>query len=383
MFYCNICRKYIWDAVSFELHIQGRTHMMMRQLVEEGYVLRANMIRQEAKIEEQLKQNEIDRRSRDHKIPKGRREFCTMCGFYSFRHSNIHRKTNGHMKLKAFLHPRCSDCFIEFPNRIDFDNHLLTPVHMKKAHANKSDKLERRKNALIIRTEEDELKDVNYVRVINKENETVNKDEGAEKAINTEDALKNAQIGVTEIEDYEEKRDSTVEVNTASEPENVILDVKEDEEVPIDIKKRIPQYNCNRPIGSSQIHHLDCFECYICNRFFDTERTAEVHTCTVTHHRNFVNFLVDKSNETKFAQRCKEKKPEDIFNAPIETKNGNDIYDPCEDIGENEKSYAVDEIVNANIQILDGNVVVMQYIPDPVVPATIEPKFELKNCETI
>lgn len=89
----------------------------------------------------------------------------------------------------------------------------------------------------------------------------------------------------------------------AAEADDIILDFEDGDEIPPEVDGRIPKYNCNRQIGSSLIHKLDCYECYICGRFFDNEKTSEIHTRTVTHHRNFVKFLNEKANDTKISQK--------------------------------------------------------------------------------
>lgn len=81
------------------------------------------------------------------------------------------------------------------------------------------------------------------------------------------------------------------------------MDYEDGDEIPTEVDGRIPKYNCSRQVGSSLIHKLDCYECYVCGRFFDTEKTSEIHTRTVTHHRNFVKFLNEKANDTKIAQK--------------------------------------------------------------------------------
>lgn len=183
MFYCHMCKKHMWDATSFENHVKGRTHLMMREGVEESYRLKANMIRQEAKIEEQLKSIELERLKRMGKAGKGnfRREYCTMCDLNFYGHLTAHRKTDGHLNLKKFLHPKCLDCSLEFPNRIDFDGHILSPEHMKRAFITKSNKPEKRKNQLTIYTEEDELKDLKEEKdEKKKEKKTTDADESME-----------------------------------------------------------------------------------------------------------------------------------------------------------------------------------------------------------
>jgi hypothetical protein len=125
----------MYDAVSFENHLKGRTHQMMKEGIEESYRLRANMIRQEAKIAEQLKSIELDRLKRLGKKIHGSnqiREYCTMCDLNFHGHLTTHRKSDDrHLSLKKFLHPRCDDCDIEFHNRSEFDDHLLSPGHLK------------------------------------------------------------------------------------------------------------------------------------------------------------------------------------------------------------------------------------------------------------
>jgi len=134
MFYCHLCKKDMWDSTSFENHIKGRTHMMMREGIEESYRLKANMIRQEAKIAEQLKMIELDRLKRMGKSKAGGpREYCTMCDLNFHGHLSAHRKSEGHLALKQFLHPKCTECNKEFPTRIEYDTHLLLPEHSKKA----------------------------------------------------------------------------------------------------------------------------------------------------------------------------------------------------------------------------------------------------------
>lgn len=311
----------MWDATSFENHVKGRTHLMMREGVEESYRLKANMIRQEAKIEEQLKSIELERLKRMGKAGKGnlRREYCTMCDLNFYGHLTAHRKTDGHLNLKKFLHPRCLDCAQEFPNRIDFDGHILSPEHMKKAFLTKASKPEKRKNQLTIYTEEDETKDLKEEKD-DKKKEKKPTPAAGEEAMETDEAAAAATVADGEVkkengeEEAEEEKETTVEevkegeegekaVEPVAEADDIILDFEEGDEIPPEVDGRIPKYNCSRQIGSSLIHKLDCYECYICGRFFDTEKTSEIHTRTVTHHRNFVKFLNEKANDTKISQK--------------------------------------------------------------------------------
>lgn len=365
-----MCKKHMWDAASFENHVKGRTHMMMKDGVEESYRLRANMIRQEAKIEEQLKTIELERLKRMGKGSKGnpRREYCTMCDLHFFGNLSSHRKTDGHLQLKKFLHPRCGECAQEFSNRIDYDTHLLMPEHMKKAFVTRANKPERRKNALVVYTAEDELKDLKEEKEVRKkaaaakkvaaaaaaaaagageggdEKEGGTKVEGGASAAAATNADGTPADEPMDEEDDDDDDDEKAAVDgdggdapnkssegaggdddetgadanaedadktTASgaadasmaEAEDVILDYSDGDDVPCEVEGKIPKYNCHRQIGFSMLHKLDCFECHLCGRFFDTERTAEIHSRTMTHHRNFVKFLNDKSNDTKIAEK--------------------------------------------------------------------------------
>lgn len=327
MFYCHMCKKHMWDATSFENHVKGRTHLMMREGVEESYRLKANMIRQEAKIEEQLKSIELERLKRMGKAGKGnfRREYCTMCDLNFYGHLTAHRKTDGHLNLKKFLHPKCLDCSLEFPNRIDFDGHILSPEHMKRAYITKANKPEKRKNQLTIYTEEDEIKDLKEEKEEKKKekkpadaDESMETDEVAAVKVEVKTETENGDataaatvVGVVapdekevttdDVKETEESEEKVVE--PVAEPDDIILDYEDGDEIPTEVDGRIPKYNCNRQVGISLIHKLDCYECYVCGRFFDTEKTSEIHTRTVTHHRNFVKFLNEKANDTKIAQK--------------------------------------------------------------------------------
>lgn len=109
--------------------------------------------------------------------------------------------------------------------------------------------------------------------------EVENKDEenksevGADKAVEEDD---NEQL---------EEKDEKPEI----EP---ILDYSEGDEIVAEIETKIPKYNCKRAVGVSLITKLTCFECRLCNKYFDTDVTSEIHSRTFNHHRMFVR-LVD------------------------------------------------------------------------------------------
>lgn len=122
-----------------------------------------------------------------------------------------------------------------------------TRSHDKSPCQRRPDKLQRRKTALVIRTEEEELKDIRTVkRAIKKDDEA----DETEEAMETEENVK-------EIDEYDETKETEEtylqqyfyydeEVDNQTEPEDPTLDVTEDVEVPINIKSGIPKYDCKR-----------------------------------------------------------------------------------------------------------------------------------------
>lgn len=382
MFYCHLCKKHMWDAISFENHIKGRTHLMMREGIEESYRLKANMIRQEAKIAETLKSIELDRLKRMGKSGKrGMLEYCTMCDLSFHGHLSTHRKSEGHLQLKKFLHPKCGECIKEFPTRIEYDTHLLSPEHLTKA-AEKNTKVGDRKllQSLQILTEDEELKDVRppqkrKKKVVKVEEEGGVKKEGeeadGEKKENGEETAEGVEIKKEDEaeEDVDHEHDETKEGDATMEdakdgdeyeevplpidPEDCILDFNDCDEIPTEVEAKLPKYNWTRAVGAKLIKRLECIECRLCGRFFDTEKTAEVHTRTVYHHRNFLKFITEKSADSKIAQKRaaaaaeeverKRKRLEEaeaaektVEGEETPAEEGGDLYDPSEATGDDE-----------------------------------------------
>lgn len=376
MFYCHLCKKHMWDANSFENHIKGRTHLMMREGIEESYRLKANMIRQEAKIAEQLKSIELDRLKRMGKSKQRQLDYCTMCDLNFHGHISAHRKSDGHLQLKKFLHPKCIECNKEFATRIDYDSHLLAADHLIKA-AEKNTKVgERKRQTLPILTEEEELKDVRPPTKkkkkvaakkttaegeagaeVKKEGEAGEEAEGEEAEGEEAEVKKEGEEGADETkegEELNETQEGEEEIALPVDPEDCILDFHEGDDIPTEVDTRLPKYNWTRPVGTALITKLECFECSLCGKFFDTEKTVEVHSRTVTHHRNFLKFINEKASDTKIAQKRaaaaieeserKKRKLEEAEAAAngegekTEAAEGaeGDLYDPSEATGEEE-----------------------------------------------
>ena len=359
---------------------------MMKEGVEESYHLKANMLRQEAKIAEQLKSIEIERLKRLGKQIRAAnqvKEFCAMCSLEFYGHLSTHRKSDGHLELKKFLHPKCDDCNAEFHNRAEYDDHLLSPQHMKTCKNPPSYKSEEsRRNRLQILTEADEVQGLREEKP-KKEKKEVKEGEAADG----EKREENGQAMETEASEEDAKAEEEVDDKPEIEP---ILDFKDGDEIGPEIENKIPKYNCKRQVGFSLISQLVCFECRLCNKYFDTEATAEIHSRTFNHHRLFVKFLNEKANETKIAQkraaaaaaeeneRQKRIKLENETEATQEeaAKPSDELYDPTEATGDDDvKEEITDEAMN---QVAET--VLEKEEPAPIVEA---PKVEEKKPEPV
>lgn len=392
LFYCHMCMKHMWDSTSFENHIKGRSHQMMKEGIEESYRLRANMIRQEAKIMEQLKGIEIDRMKRMGKNLKAsnqHRDYCTMCDLHFYGNLSAHRKTDGHLNLKKFLHPRCTDCGIEYPNRTDFDDHLLSPEHMLKI-SKKASRFDKKKNQLTILTEADELPGLKPEKEKKPKVAEGEKTTDGEKGEAMETENGEGEAAGDEDGENKEATDDAEKPAAIEEPEDVILDFVEGFVVPVEVDSKIPKYNYLRPLAASMIAKLECYECRLCGRFFDTEKTAEIHSRTIYHYRQFVKFLNEKASETKIAQRRAEaaaeeeerRKRQKLEDEEAEqngtTENmdeGAELYDPSEATGDDEENTgaAADENVN-------GSTAANESIADEPAPVAEEPSVvEIKE----
>lgn len=370
--YCHMCDKHMYDATSFENHITGRTHRVMKESIEESYRMRATLLRQEARIAEQLKTIEIDRLKRMGKAKNysKMREYCPMCELFFYGHIIAHRRSDKHLDLKKFLHPKCDECELEFHNRTEYDDHLLSVVHMKncKTKPSKLD-IEKKAKQLVISTANDELLDIREETA--PKNKKKDKDAASsaakkseqnkpsatatESAENGEDAKPDSETAAEKPATDEGAADSKMdeevpedEIVKDEESEDCILDYKPGDEIAPEIDNKLPRYKKNRALGVSLIGKLECHECRICFKYFDNEATGEIHARTHSHYRAFIRFLNEKAQEVRIAQKraavaleeaeaakkqklaAEEKKSE---NGDAEKKDS-ELYDPSEATGE-------------------------------------------------
>lgn len=382
----------------------------MKEGVEESYRLRANMLRQEAKIAEQLKSIEIDRLKRLGKAIRAAnqiREYCAMCDLQFYGHLSTHRKSEGHLELKKFLHPKCDDCTTEFHNRTEYDDHLLSPIHMKTSKTPPSYKSEEsRKNRLQILTEADEIQGLREEKPKKEKKEPVEGEAAtAETEVKTEEGVEametDATAAQTEAEIKQEAEDAEEAEAQNDQPEvEPILDYSEGDEIGPEIESKIPKYNCKRQVGSTLISQLLCFECRLCNKYFDTEITAEIHSRTYNHHRLFVKFLNEKANETKIAQkraaaaaeeteRLKRIKLEvEVEATPAEEVPKSELYDPTEATGDDEpKEVLATESMDTSVSVAPAAIVAeapkaSEEIPAPEIKVEEAPAADLQVAVT-
>ncbi|XP_071653161.1 zinc finger protein on ecdysone puffs-like [Temnothorax longispinosus] len=109
------------------------------------------MMRHELRVAEEQRElslNNSKRRGKKVSVDFNVREYCTMCDLNFYGTLFTHRKSEKHQQLKTFLHPRCFPCLKEFPSRIEYDEHCLTPAHMKNAGSARNNKKNKKKDKL-------------------------------------------------------------------------------------------------------------------------------------------------------------------------------------------------------------------------------------------
>ncbi|XP_032676926.1 zinc finger protein on ecdysone puffs [Odontomachus brunneus] len=270
--FCHICNKHMWDGYSFENHLRGRAHQLMMEKLDESYKLKVDLMRHELRVAEEQRElslNNSKRRGKKVSVDFNVREYCTMCDLNFYGTLSTHRKSEKHQQLKTFLHPRCFPCLKEFPSRIEYDEHCLTPAHMKNAVQCEEQRKNKKKEKLAkgeaeVRSAEDEEKDVWH--------DTKN-----------------------------EKEDDAAE-------QEYITDITENMN---ETKFKIPSYKYCRQkqigVGKSMIKEVQGFYCERCRRFMLLADDMNAHLRSITHYRNF---LADVKSLTSNAAAAESKETE-------------------------------------------------------------------------
>ncbi|KMQ93989.1 zinc finger protein [Lasius niger] len=281
--FCHICNKHMWDGFSFENHLRGRAHQLMMEKLDESYKLKVDLMRHELRVAEEQRElslNNSKRRGKKVSVDFNVREYCTMCDLNFYGTLSTHRKSEKHQQLKIFLHPRCFPCLKEFPSRIEYDEHCLTPAHMKNAVQCEEQRKNKKKEKLAkgeaeIRTAEDEEKDVCH-------------DAKNEKEEDSEE-----QEYITDI------------------PENIS-----------EKKVKVPSYKYCRQnqifIGKSMVKEVQGFYCERCRRFMFLAEDMNAHLRSITHYRNFLAEVKLLTSNTSTTESKETEQTESEKNAEIQ-----------------------------------------------------------------
>ncbi|KAL4703614.1 hypothetical protein ACJJTC_006791 [Scirpophaga incertulas] len=282
---CHICNKSMWDALSFENHVRGRAHAIMMQKTAESYALTADTMRQEFKI------REIKRARRSGEKPT-RDFYCAMCDMYA-SDGAAHRTNPGHRKLKKYLHPPCTVCHLEMPNRIELEQHRLTPEHLKTIQDKQGQVPKPRPEVMVISTMNMEQL---YVREDRHrwrygEQWEDRRYEATDRANQPDAEIKQENEGEGETQtETEVKKEQSPELDS----ENTILDYKEGDDLSNVTKEMFPAYSTERGVGESFLAELACVQCKLCNKVLDDAATAQVHLRTWRHHQLFTRLLAER-----------------------------------------------------------------------------------------
>lgn len=312
LLHCHVCGKDMWDGESFEKHVRGRAHRQMLESLEESFHITVNILRENMRLAEEKKLIELNRAQRLNKKPAHKfdvESHCNMCDFKVLGKIMAHRKTDGHQRLKRFLHPNCVFCDKEFPSRMEWVEHRLTPEHL---------------------------------RALAKHLENKTKNDGAEI--------------VTE-EELDIDLDPIMEETVEHEDDYPILDLDDDMKA---FGSRVPAYRRDRALASKSLQAFTGFMCNICNVSFVDEELAQKHLKSLKHYQKFVETI-----RNKYQKMCKEREEKDKKEEATEAQNDNaeneeaettqelddsEMYDP-EDAGNEEETEQSEQTVESNGEI--------------------------------
>ncbi|CAG9826995.1 unnamed protein product [Diabrotica balteata] len=283
---CFVCNKEMWDGESMRKHVKGRAHRQMLDSLEESIHITVNILRENMRLLEEKKLIELNRVQRVTKrFNKPEPEsHCNMCDLKFLGKIIAHRKTEGHQRLKHYLHPNCRLCSKEFPSRMEWIEHRLTPDHLRKLSKTLADKVGGADGNDIVEVEE-EHNDLALEPIL----------------------------------------DEPLEM----EAENPILEITENLNFS-GIQNLMPAYKPNRPISANSLKPFSGFVCELCHRSFVDEEVSQNHLKTRRHHLKFVEALKLKFKE----QQRKEKEAKEAEAKAEAEKNGanedGDLYNPDE-----------------------------------------------------
>ncbi|XP_022199635.2 zinc finger protein on ecdysone puffs isoform X1 [Nilaparvata lugens] len=252
MLRCHVCQKTMWDSTSFDKHMNGRSHQMMMEQLSNGYRLKVDMLHHEQRAIELQREMEIERFQRQGKKVYNRsRNYCKMCDLNFYGPIATHRKREHHLKLKAFLHPKCTFCNKEFPDRMRMDEHRLTPKHMQIV-------AEHRRNKSSGKTDEE---------------------------IDCNDSL-------DEDDEYFESKEKKLDMDLTNIP------------------SEIGNYDSKTAIGNDMVIEVSGHMCRCCDKFFQSKEEADDHLRSFTHYKRY-SALVNTKAQTEKDKEKDEKTTKD------------------------------------------------------------------------
>lgn len=231
LLHCFVCGKTMWDGESFQNHLRGKAHKQMMDALEETFQITVNILRENMRVVEEKKMIEFERMarmSRGHqKHPKIEpQSHCNMCDLKFMGKIMGHRKTEGHQRLKRFLHPKCRHCNLEFPSRMEWIDHRFSPEHLRRL----GDVLGNRNG----------------------------QQDGAD---------------IVKEDDIEINIDPLLDESLQTEAADPILELTDDLR---DLHNRIPAYKPTRPIATASMTPISGFYCEVCDKFLTSEPVSQV-----------------------------------------------------------------------------------------------------------
>lgn len=182
-----------------------------------------------------------------------------MCDLNFYGTLSTHRKSEKHQQLKTFLHPRCFPCLKEFPSRIEYDEHCLTPAHMKNAvQCEEQRKNKKKGNRGVIQGRELILRELTIKLV---------KRHLAEKLAKGE-----AEVRSAEDEEKDVWHDTKNDKEEDSGEQEYITDITD---VTGDTKSKIPSYKYCRQkqigvgTGSLDNYHFSCNTSFVVHPLYE------------------------------------------------------------------------------------------------------------------
>nr|XP_023017368.1 zinc finger protein on ecdysone puffs isoform X1 [Leptinotarsa decemlineata] len=291
---CFVCNKQMWDGESMYKHVKGRAHRQTLETLEESIHITVNILRENMRLLEEKKVIELERMQRLSKKFKYQEQesHCNMCDLKFLGKIISHRKSEGHQRLKRYLHPVCNLCAKEFPSRVEWIEHRLTPEHLKNLFEKMKDRCGGADGDIIVKEDEQEL------------------------------ALEPLLDEPLQMED-----------------EYVILELTNDLS---SYQNLLPAYKPDRAVSTKSLVEFSGFRCELCNRSFENEELAQKHLKTRGHYHAFIEAIKRKYKEQQKAKESK--KVEDDGDKPKEENDESqadgdqEMYDPEEATNEDESA---------------------------------------------